>query len=306
MRTLLTIVLLSAFAGTAFAQSSPVALSYRPGAPSTWSVTEVRTQISQGEGRDETEEVTTYATLTIRAAAREGYQANWVVDRLDVAGFSVTNEPEYFVGLDMRLTLDEDGTLEAVEGWDELQRRIFAIVEEVTPPTERTAEWRRGLAAMRQTMAQWSPSNAAEALAPSLAILSICQGVELQVGDVIGGETWMPNMLGGPPILAIESLALTDVDRDLGVAHVVYTRSLDPESATVGVREALANLARQSGQSVEDVERAFSGATFTHDTRVACVVDLQTGVAQSVIHEVNVSLGPARRTDRREITVSAR
>jgi hypothetical protein len=306
MRTIFAAALVLAFATPALAQSAPVSIPFAPAAGSVWDVTEVRTRTARGEARDETKTSTAHATLTLSGADGDGFDANWVVNRLDAAGLSVTNEPDLFIGLDMPITLDAYGTPASIQDWPGLRRRIFRVMRELTPESERDENWERTVSAVESAFTQWSTGQAAQMLAPALAAMSLCHGTELGVGETVRGTVQLPNALGGPPIDASESLTLDSIDRASGVARLTYVRALDPESAMVAVRESLVNLARQSGQSVEEIERTFAGMTMTHDTRAECVVDLATGMTRSVTHEVVVRMGPAYRADRREISVTAR
>jgi len=306
MRGVVAAIAVAAWASLAAAETAPVEIPFSPSANSGWQITETRTRVARGEGQDSTRTATTRGTLTINAASQHGFGASWIVDQIDAAGMVVTNEPELLVGLTMRVTLDEAGAPTAVEDWPGLRQRIMRAVEELTPAAERTQEWRRGVTAMDGLMAQWGAGHAAQLLVPSVAVMSICQGTGLIIGEPVSAVSQLPNALGGPPIDATETLTLTSVDRTAGVARLTYLRQLDPESATIAIRESLINLARQSGRPVAEIEQTFANMSLTHDTRAECVVDLRTGVTRSVTHEVVVSMGPAYRSDRREISVVAR
>ncbi|HYD86379.1 MAG TPA: hypothetical protein VEA80_02790 [Vitreimonas sp.] len=306
MKTLLATVCFALSSGAAFAQSAPTDIPFAPAANSAWNVTEVRTRVARGEGQDQTNVATTRGTLAIGARTPDGFDAIWTMNRIEAAGVTITDEPQLLIGVDMRLSLDEVGTPVSVQDWPRFRQNIFSTVEAITPPAERTEGWRRSMTALQNLMAQWEASHAAQLLASSIAVMSICQGTGLRVGEPVSASTHLPNALGGPPIAATESLTLDSVDGAAGVARLTYSRALNPESATVAIREALVNLASQGGHSAEEIERMFDGMTLIHDTRAECVVDLATGVTRSVTHEIEVTMGPAYRSDRREITVSAR
>jgi hypothetical protein len=306
MRTIFAVICAIACAGSAFAQSGSTEIPFAPSAGSEWNITEVRTRTGRGEGRDETKVATTRGTLTLIDRTRDGFRANWILNQINADGVTVTDEPQLLIGLNMGLMLDEAGAPVSVDEWPALRAQIFAAMEDITPAAERTESWRRSIATIENLMSQWAPAHAAQMLVPGIAVMSICQGTDLNVGEPVTATTRMPNALGGPPIDATESLTLVSMDRNVGVARLVYTRGLDPESATASIRQTLVNLARDSGRPVEEIEQMFANMTMTHDTRAECVVDLVTGVTRSATHEVIVTMGPVSRSDRREITVAAR
>jgi len=305
MRHLLIALAVTAVTTSAFAEGEPVHIRFAPGAGSLWHLTEVRTRTSRGEGPESITVATSNGTLTIHTASAQTFDASWVLDSIETRGVLVRNEPSYFIGLPMNLRLDEVGAPIFIEDWSGLRRRTIEAVIQITPEAERTPEWRRGVEGFENIMAGWSESHAAQLFAPLVAHMSLCHETRLRIGETVSGEAQLPNPLGGPPMAATESYLLEEIDRSNGVARLVYTRALDPESATASIRESLILLARQSGRSTEELEREFAGLTITHDSRAECIVDLATGVTTSLVHEVRVGFGPAVRIDRREITVRA-
>lgn len=305
MRILLALLGLAMVAIPALAQQGELVLiPYQPAVNSQWRISEVRTRLSRGDGSETTRSGSTVGTLTISSAASDTFDVRWVVDSVEAGGVRVTDQPELLIGLPMQITLDEAGTPGVIQDWDGLRRRVFEIVEQTTPANARDEQWRRGMSTFEGMMAQWSPSHAAQIMAPTLAVVSLCQGRGLRVGEVVSSRVQMPNPLGGPPIDGTQSITLQSVTAD--TATLVYSRSLDPASATASLGQSILTLAQQSGQPIAELEAEFAGHSFTHDARATCTVDLNTGVTRSVVHEVNVTFGPVVRVDRREVTVIAK
>lgn len=305
MRVLVAMLGLAMMAMPALAQQGdPVLMPYQPAVNSQWRISEVRTRLSRGDGAETERRGTSIGTLTVRTAGNDTFDVQWVVDSVEAGGIRVTDQPELLIGLPMQIRLDEVGTPSVIQDWDGLRRRVFEMMEQTTPANERDEQWRRSLITFEGMMAQWSPSHAAQVMAPTLAVVSLCQGMGLRLGEVFSSRVQMPNPLGGPPIDGTESVTLQSVTA--GTATLVYSRSLDPASATASLGQSIFALAQQSGQPVAELEAQFAGHSFTHDARATCTVDRNTGVTRSVVHEVNVTFGPVARVDRREVTVVAK
>lgn len=238
------------------------------------------------------------------------FTAIWTTTRVEAGGqVIVPGSPaaaQLLVGVPVSLDLAEDGSPIAVQSWPEFRQRLMGVVVDLTPEAERTEEWRRGIEAAERMFASMSSSDAARLLFQDVGIMALCQHTGLVVGTQLNSETMTPNPLGGSPIRTLVTYELVGVDQGSGVARVVYSSAFDPESVAASVREMIERVTRETGRplTAEELE-SQRNMTLTHNARAECVVDLETGIARSVVYDVSIDMGSqGRRTDRRELTIT--
>jgi hypothetical protein len=293
--------------GSAFAQE--IDSPFSPPATAVYDIEETRTRTSS-EQRTANGTGIVRATLEIRGSDAP-YQATWTTNSVDAGGVHLDarspGAAALLIGVPMQLTLNESGAPLAIQDWDGLRQRVFRLLAENTPKNERTAEWRQAHQTAERMFAAMKPETAAQTLFADVAVMSLCQGVRLEIGKPLRSDAMMPNALGGPPIRAIITYELLSADRQAGVARILYTSTLDPPSATASIRSSMERITRETGRDVAAVEREWEGVTVTHNTSAECVVDLKTGVTQRITHRVESQWGPqGAQTDQRAVVITRR
>jgi hypothetical protein len=293
--------------GSALAQE--IHIPFSPPASAIYDVEETRTRISSAPGGANGTAVVR-ATLEIRGSGAP-YQAMWTTNRIEAGGARIdAHSPgaaALLIGVPMQLTLDERGAPVAIQDWAGLRQRVFRLLEENTPQSERTGEWRQAHQAAERMFASMKPETAAQTLFPDVAVMSLCQGLRLEIGKSLQSDALTPNVLGGPPFRTIVTYELQSVDRQAGLGRILYTSAVDPQSMIASLRPTIERVVRETGRDMAEVERELAGATVTHNTRAQCVVDLGTGVTQLVTHRVTVDTGTqGLSTDQRAIMITRR
>lgn len=299
-----------ACASTAHAQIAPVEIPFAPQGRTVLGIENVRTRTStdtrgpNGSGR-----VT--ATLEINGG-ESPFAAIWTTTRVEANGqVIVQSSPgaaQLLVGMPVGLELAENGSPSAVQNWPEFQRHVIAAVTELTPAAERTEQWRLATEATQRLFASMSASNAARLLFQDVGIMAICQHTGLVVGQPLHSETMTPNPLGGSPIRTLVTYELVGVDESAGSARIVFSSAFDPESVAASVREMIQRAMQETGRTPTDEElESQRNMTLSQNARAECVVDLNTGIARSIVYDVVIDMGSqGRRTDRRELTITPR
>ena len=307
MRTLIFAI---AFMCVSTAHAQTVEIPFNPSDRTVLDIQETRTRTSSDpRGPNGTGNIT--ATLEI-SGRRPPYAATWTTTEVRANGEVITQgspgAAQLLVGMPIGLDLAEDGSPSAVRNWPEFQQRVVAAVTELTPPAERTEEWRRATEATQRVFASMSASDAARLLFQDVGIMALCQHTGLTMGEPVRSETMTPNPLGGSPIRTLVTYELVSVDRAAGVARIAFSSSFDPESAAASIREMVERMTRETGRplTAEELESQRS-MTVAQTARADCTVDLRTGIARSVVYDVSIEAGPqGRRTDRRELTITPR
>lgn len=307
---ILAVYLVLACASTALAQSAPVEIPFDPPNRTVLDIQEVRTRTStdargpNGGGR-------VAAILEINGGVSP-YVASWTTTRVEANGqVIVQSSPgaaQLLVGMPVGLELAEDGSPSAVLNWADFQQRVIGAVTELTPQSERTEEWRRATEATQRLFASMSAGDAARLLFQDVGIMAICQHTGLAVGQPLHSETMTPNPLGGSPIRTLVTYELVGVDESAGSARIVFSSAFDPESVAASVREMIQRAMRETGRTPTDEElESQRNMTLSQNARAECVVDLNTGIARSIVYDVSIDMGSqGRRTDRRELTITPR
>jgi|GEM_PF-5084295 len=309
MRVLVFCVAL-ACASTAHAQTAPVEIPFSPQERTVLEIQNVRTRTStDARGPNGSGRVT--ATLEINGE-ESPYAAIWTTTRVEANGqVIVQNSPgaaQLLVGMPVGLELAENGSPSAVQNWAEFQRHVIAAVTELTPAAERTEQWRRATEATQRLFASMSASDAARLLFQDVGIMALCQHTGLVVEQPLHSETMTPNPLGGSPIRTLVTYELTSVDQNAGLAHIVFSSTFDPESVAASVLEMIERATRETGRTLTDEElESQRNLTLSQNARAECVVDMNTGIARSVVYDVSIDMGSqGRRTDWRELTITSR
>jgi hypothetical protein len=221
-------------ASAAYADDSVIEVPFAPPTSIFLDIHETRTRTSTDERRPNGVGQVS-ATLEINGGDPP-YGAIWTTTRVEVGGqVIVPGSPgaaQLLVGMPVGLELGEDGSPIAVRDWTEFRERVVRAVSELTPPPERTEQWRRAIEATEWLFASMNESNAARLLVQDVGMMALCQHTGLAIGEPLRSESTTPNPLGGSPIRTLVSYELVQVDQSARVARLIFNSAYDPESVT--------------------------------------------------------------------------
>ncbi len=175
------------------------------------------------------------------------------------------------------VVLDVDETLAPlrVRNWDEVRQGLEKAMESATPEPAVRAE-------VKGLIGRLSAEAAGQAVSPGWSLVSLGQGVNLEVGEESSYEDSLPNPLGGPPIASVGTFKLESYDKGGGRAVVLWNQTLDPKSASESIAEAVqAMTERLAPEKAEEARKALAGARITREDACRYEIDIPTGLAFS-------------------------
>lgn len=270
MKRLAALLVLAA--SPAAAEALPVRLD--DGA--TWTVT-----IERQRDRQETD------APPVQVALRTVSEAVWAkgsdTDRLTLTPRSAEAPGAALEGSDLQslmggaVVFDVDETLAPirVRNWDEVRQGLEKAMESATPEPAARAE-------VKGFLARLSAEQAGQTVSPGWSLVSLGQGVNLEVGEESSYEDSLPNPLGGPPIASVGTFKLESYDKGGGRAVVLWNQTLDPKSASESIAEAVqAMTERLAPEKAEEARKALAGAKITREDACRYEIDIPTGLAFS-------------------------
>lgn len=224
----------------------------------------------------------------------DNFRATWTTISMEVGGYLIdANSPEaptLMLGIPMRYLADVDGTPIRVENKDELMDMMIDLLIEIS------GEDSVNLAAIDQTRALFD-SMSDEALATAFlkapTYLAVCQGAELELGQVNEAEVEIPSPIGGAPVSALVTYSLASIDEQEGRAQIEYRSILDPEGAERLVRDLLAQVAGPEGIPEDEL----AGLSIERNDSASCEVNIETGLTESVTFVTETKALDQHRTE---------
>lgn len=222
-----------------------------------------------------------------KAALRTVSEATWAkgsdTDRLTLTPRSAEAPGESAGRPDLQslmggaVVLDVDETLAPlrVRNWDEVRQGLEKAMESATADPAVRAE-------LKGLLTRLSAEQASQAVSPGWGLVSLGQGVDLELGEESTYEDSLPNPLGGPPIASVGAFRLESYDKAGGRAVVLWNQTLDPKSASDSITQAVQAMAeRLAPEKAEEARKALAGAKITREDACRYEIDIPTGLAVS-------------------------
>jgi hypothetical protein len=238
----------------ALAQEEPIRIPFAPAIPSVFAVS-VRTETSWDGGAQTSVEDARY-TLELRAR-NDAYEAIWTANDAQTNGRTYGFNPALMIGLPISLALNSSGEPSGVQDWPTVRQELV----------ERLVRDERSDLILDGPPPESQPRQAAISLAAPLAMIALCQGTDMRIGEIKHAEREYPPSHGFIST-ARTSRELRSIDREAGTARIVFVRLQET---------------REEGET----GNAASADVMT--MRAECTVDLRSGVARNAVLEVTES-----------------
>lgn len=270
MKLALALVALSATA--AAAEALPVKLANG----AAWTITVDHLRERQPPGSET--QSTRLATVSDAVWTQSGEHGRLTLTPRDVKVNRVAGlDPQNLLAGAAVLEVDETLAPIRVVNWDELRGKILAESRKSAPDSKVAAE-------MEGMLNRLSEAQAAQIVARSWSMVALGQGAELELDEEAAYEDTLPNPLGGPPIKSVGRFRLESLDKGAGRAFVVWNQSLDPDSASASIQQALQDMAgRITPERADEARKALAGAKVTRDDACRHEIDIPTGLAVNVV-----------------------
>lgn len=295
-----------AFAAVALAPAAAhaVDLPVRLHDGATWTQTSVHSRTDVRNGATRASKTTGVTKATYR---KEGGAGSL---RLDFVSFDVEGaDAATREGLAAKARLVYPAVLEVdetlvptrVHDWPRMRETIFEALAGTLPEP-------RALEAAKASFASMDDAQAAT-LFKEQGLVALGQGTGLEPGEARAYDSEVPNILGGPPILASGSFRLESVDKAKGRAVVTWSQTPDPASMTASLKVSLdAMIARVAPEKQAEAKAQFADLILERQESCRYEIDIPTGLATTTDCTVEIRSGlktqAAQRTERWVITQS--
>jgi hypothetical protein len=290
-----------ALAGPAAAEA--IELPVRVADGETWTQTIAKTRIDERDGKTTSMTATTVikATYQQRGARPPTLAQEFVAFRSDGMPPEVLAEATAMAKLVYPAVLEVDESLRPVRvvNWS----KFLASLEAVGRADGMDD---KAIDAARAMFVKMDDETAAS-LFKELALISLGQGIGLEVGGVHSYDDQVPNLLGGPPIRTTGTFRLESFDKASGQAIVTWKQTLDPASAAVSIGATLEAMAAQLPPDRAATAKAeMAGMTFDRNDACRYTIHVPTGLASTTECTVALTTGlpgkTAKRTEQWTIT----
>ncbi len=264
-----------------------IAIPYQPEVGGVWRVEVTRRRATSQNGAATVTEADISARFTIVTATDYGFDAIWETLSISTSDGAVAEgevHPSLLIGVPIALEVGFDGAPRAFKDWRGLLAAVTPTIDATS--NEQSREYAHSL------IESWGPELGASVLMQELGILAICQHTEFVIGARVEFGSEIPNHVGGPPFTALNAYELASVDDQTGVAEMLYSRTLDPESVTASMKVAVEAIAANTGRDLSETMREWDGVTMTNDSTAECLVDRPSGMTTNVAYRVHVTAGP--------------
>jgi len=161
-----------------------------------------------------------------------------------------------FKGYQIILELDSNAKILGVQNWKELKEMSTKLLDTLSgemksagldqATVSRICTQVASMYATKQQIDQFYTQEA--------QLLFFALGVEFKNDKPFQFEDSLPSPLGGEPIPSRASFTLKEVDKNIGVAKVMFTQTIDSENAKRVVNKALKDLSQNISKPAPDSE----------------------------------------------------
>lgn len=225
-----------------------------------------RVEISGSEGR---EEQATQAGISVVEISNDGYVFEWVnrspdlgplaeAIGFDPAGADLLEVAQEFSEIPFLVETDECGAFIGIRNWHELQDGGVRLMD--TLAVGLAEESGEDLEGLRDTIHELlSTQEATEAIfARWPALYFSPYGIEIGLDELIEFETYLPNPLGGPPLLAKGTFELALVEPGDRCAELIQEAVFDPSGLADSFQAVADRLQSQAAGSDPEVIGSLS------------------------------------------------
>lgn len=259
------------------------------------------TKIERRSGQPEQRAAFTY-DVTMTAADKETGERGVVWRLTAMDGKRV--EPGSSPSPDIRMTVDENLTPVSLDNLDEV---IEAARRQLSASGQMDEAGARGF----EGLLSLTPETAAPLFTRDATMLAQGQGTDLAPGEPSFYEFEGSLPWGGAKVTMIGDYELTEVDRTLGKAHVVWSQQIDPTSLREAVPQMIQSLFAELGATEDSsdvaakMRAAMTGATVENSRRCEFTVDIATGLAEKVDCLTTIAFVAGEESSRRETRLIA-
>lgn len=240
--------------------------------------------------------------IAVLEAGENGFVVEWTAGatRYDDPGKSADPIAKFaadlLAGARIVLELDREASVRDVRNWKELKAGSVAAWDAMTERMKaegRDAAMVDKIRAQAATLFSTKPQVVSHCTRqPQLFFLAL--GVEFVDGAPVEYEDKLPNPFGGEAFPSKAKFELTAVDRNEGVARVLWTQTIPPAEAARIMGKTIDELARRLGKPPPDAEALKS---FTIEDRAEYALDLSTGWPRSVSYRRTTRTGDESQED---------
>lgn len=236
--------------------------------------------------------------INVEEVRGDEFMASWTTRSVTVGDYVIdSNTPQagdHMLGVPVRYAAGSDGEPLRIIDKEQLLERILSIPYFESQPQDATAS----VMALLNSM---SEEALADALLKAPAIMSMCQGTNLQPGVRNRSRMQFPSPFGGSALDANVSYLLRKVDPDTGVAKIEVRIKLDPESATRATKELMERFSAGS-----DSEPEMQDIMVEKEDSANCDVSTETGWTTTVIYITEMEVAGTYASEIYEIWVDHR
>lgn len=230
---------------------------------------------------------TTPVRIEVLERSEDGYLFSWTNGKTEMPNVPESTKAVaqamagLVEGLELKLRMDEFGSFERLENEKEVLEKVEKAVDRIeTYLSESGLE----KALVAQVVGQARQMIGNEAFTQSMLKEPIAfympSGGRFVLGELEVNDDLIGNPFGGDPFPAKNSICLTELREEEGLARIDWTMKLDPEEATRILTETISEMAKRMGQ---DPPAADELPSFEIGDETVYWYDLTTGVPRSVV-----------------------
>lgn len=246
---------------------------------------------------------TTPIEIKVVSTGDEGYVISWThgettVKDMPVQGGDLMAEiSRQAKGLQYLIELDSDGNVSGLKNWEEISDKMIKSTDLILNALAKSRPPRPGDDKVREQLVATLKDRTAlttVALAVPMTFFNLLGGT-YQVGEAIEMESTLPNVLGGPPFPARQTLVLKSFDSTTKIGRLTWTQTIDPVKGPQVLLDMARTMARRAGKPEPTTMPAMK--LNVQDT-AEYTVDFRSGWTIALTHTRVGEFGGRSRIDR--------
>lgn len=227
--------------------------------------------------------------VEVLSASKTGFVLAWTwdetrIDDPELASNVVARKMANLMnGFRMILDADPHGAFRGVQNWAELKDKGARLIETVSDEMKKAGLDEATLSTVRgQVSAMFASKGQIDRFAtrePQLFFMIM--GTEFEGDAPIEMDSELPNPFGGESFPSRARIALKEVNKETGLAHVTFQQIVEPKEARRIMEQSLREMARRIGKPAPD------GPLFKDffiEDHADFVIETATGWIESVAH----------------------
>jgi hypothetical protein len=232
------------------------------------------------------------AHIHIKDSTKEGYTIEWVNKNYQ----SPTGDPNIkamnvlYKGLKFLYKTDETGAFKELVNWEDVRDFYINLAAFSIPKNNDTAR-----EAFNKTKAMFQSREVVEAsLIKEVQLLHIPYGYEFSTTGQ-NAQTTLPNVFGGNPIPAIQTIRISELKPGTGSFQIAMTQEIDKLNATSFVKDIIKMFGTPDPKTSEEIDSVLSNFEIT-DTR-AFTVQVNSGWMSKVVYKQMAKADAMKQTE---------